>query len=178
MTLVSQSLSLSTSLEAIFSNFPRKTKKRDCVYTKQSRIIKKNNFYDFVLTSVKVESIEIPRPGRVLNLRLLILKGSVGLRLSSGIPMGMRLLKSSKVLSRHTLMSGSWATQLFRLFANWSFWPKANCNEARMTKKVDFIVMMLMVVMVVWTHLHFYTINWLLEVVEKIFKDLWKKNSI
>jgi len=44
LTLVSQSLSLSTSLEAIFSNFPRKTKKRDSVYTKQSRVIKKTIF--------------------------------------------------------------------------------------------------------------------------------------
>ncbi len=45
MTLVSQSLSLSTSLEAIFSNFPRKTKKRDCVYTKQSRVIIKKTIF-------------------------------------------------------------------------------------------------------------------------------------
>jgi len=45
LTLVSQSLSLSTSLEAIFSNFPRKTKKRDCVYTKQSRVIIKKTIF-------------------------------------------------------------------------------------------------------------------------------------
>jgi len=89
-----------------------------------------NQEHQQLRTSVNVESMEIPSPGRVLNLRLLIWKGSVGLRFSSGMPTGMRLRRSSRVLTRQTLMSGLEATQLFRLLANWSFCPPASWTVA------------------------------------------------
>ena len=76
----------------------------------------------------------MPSPGRVLNLRLLIWKGSVGRRFSSGIPTGMRLRRSSRVLRRQTLISGLDATQLLRLLANWSFCPvHTRCIKVKTT---------------------------------------------
>jgi len=79
-----------------------------------------------------------PRPGLVLNLRFLICNGSVGFKLSSGTPTGIRLLKSSNVFTRQESRLGSISTQLFKLLANWFFWQFVICREAMRNGIVHF----------------------------------------
>ena len=75
----------------------------------------------FILTLENSDSIWTPTIlGRVLNSMFSIFKGSVGLRPSSGIPVGIKLLRSSRVASKQLLI-GLLATQLSKLLANSCF---------------------------------------------------------